>query len=79
MGKILKPSEIKIGLKFKRRKSPKCSYYIHEIVDILKTYNSKNELVKTEYVCEKDFLGQKMRSNYPIVSIQRAVEEHGLF
>ena len=33
---------------------------IETITEILKTYNSKNELVKTEYIVEHDFLNQKV-------------------
>ena len=44
-----------IGTKFKtRHKHPKfCT-----VVDIHKTYNSKNELVKVRYVTTHEFLGQ---------------------
>ena len=31
-----------------------------EVEDILKTYNSKNELVSIKYVCFYKFLGQKV-------------------
>ena len=33
---------------------------IETVTDILKTYNSKNELVKIEYIVEHDFLNQKI-------------------
>jgi hypothetical protein len=44
-----------IGQKFATRgKHPR----ICTVTDILKTYNSKGELVKIRYVAEHDFLGQ---------------------
>ncbi len=33
------------------------------VVDVLKTYNSAGELVRTRYVTEHDFCGQKVRDN----------------
>jgi hypothetical protein len=44
------------------------------ITDILKTYNSKGELVKTYYVSTHDFCGQAV-TNYevPAVSIARGL------
>ena len=33
---------------------------VETVTDILKTYNSKNELVKIEYIVEHDFLNQKV-------------------
>ena len=33
------------------------------VIDILKTYNSSGELVKTSYIAEHDFLGQKVKNN----------------
>lgn len=30
------------------------------VIDILKTYNSDDKLVKTEYLCKHDFMGQKV-------------------
>ena len=46
-----------IGTKYKTRgKSPKeCT-----VIDILKTYNHKNELVSIRYVSSHDFMGQKV-------------------
>lgn len=46
-----------IGTQFKTRgKHPR----LCTVIDILKTYNSKNELVQTRYVATHDFLGQLM-------------------
>lgn len=47
-----------IGLRFIRQGNKRKD--IEEIVDILKTYNSKNDLVKTEYITETWFAGQKI-------------------
>ena len=41
------------------------------VVDIYKTYNHAGELVKTAYMAEHEFMGQVIRAEYPIVSIQR--------
>ena len=47
--------EYAIGTKFKSRgKSPR----LCTVIDILKTYNSKSELVKTRYVATQEFMGQ---------------------
>ena len=49
-----------IGVIYKTRgKNPK----ICTVVDRLDTYNSKGELVKTRYVSEHEFLGQKVTNN----------------
>ncbi len=49
-----------IGVVYKTRcKIPK----ICTVVDRLDTYNSKGELVKTRYVSEHEFLGQKVTDN----------------
>lgn len=37
------------------------------VIDILKTYNSKGELVKTRYVSTHDFMGQTVTS-YDVVA-----------
>lgn len=60
-------SEIKIGLKFKNKN--KKHNNLMEVVDIHKTYNSKGDLVRTEYVCENDFIGQKITSIVPASTI----------
>lgn len=47
--------DIKIGTKFKTRgNAPK----LCTVVDILKTYNAKGELVRTRYVATHELLGQ---------------------
>ena len=62
--------EYEIGTKFK--------YYakkhnnIYEIIDIHKTYNANNELVKTVYIAKNDFLGQGVRAEFPRTSISRS-------
>jgi len=46
-----------IGQKFKTRgKSPK----VCTVQDILRTYNSKGEMVKLRYVATHDFMGQEV-------------------
>ena len=62
--------QIQIGTKFTMRNKRKdqCT-----VIDILKTYNSKKELVKTMYLCEHDFLGQKVKHQENDTTIQLAV------
>ena len=56
--------DYEIGTKFKTRgKAPRFC----EVVDVLKTYNSKGELVKTRYVATHDFMGQKV-TDYDLVA-----------
>jgi len=67
---MIPKKDIKIGLEFipigKKRKP-------YKLIDIYKTYNSKNEIVKTRYVCEYYFVGQKVTDyDICIVTIQRA-------
>lgn len=46
-----------IGTKFKTRgKAPR----ICTVVDVLRTYNSKNELVSVRYVASHNFMGQEV-------------------
>ena len=55
--------EYPIGTKYKTRgKAPR----LCEVVDILKTYNSKGELVKTRYVATHSFMGQTV-TDYNVV------------
>mgnify|MGYP000485214702 CR=1 FL=1 len=70
MSNFIKPDEIKIGTQYipigmKNKK-------VHTVVDILKTYNTKNELVHIRYVSEHDYIGQKIiNSDVVAVTIQR--------
>ena len=41
------------------------------VTDILKTYNSKNELVRTEYISTHEFMGQIINRVDCAVTIQR--------
>lgn len=51
---------------------------IYTVVDILKTYNSKGELVKTRYVAECDFMGQKLTDyDQTDTGIQLAIAQNG--
>lgn len=63
--------EIIIGTKFNSGgKAPReCT-----VVDVYKTYNSRNELVKTTYVATHEFLGQTV-TNY---DVPRAMIQRGL-
>lgn len=56
--------EIAIGTKFYRRNGT-----IATVVDVLKTFNSANELVETRYLCEHDFMGQKVKHKEVAVTI----------
>lgn len=49
---------IEIGTEFKNRKGQAC-----KVTDILKTYNSKNDLVKVRYVVEHQLMGQAVIDN----------------
>jgi hypothetical protein len=51
-------NDYKIGTRFK--KIARKNDGVWEVTDILKTYNSKNELVSIRYVATTEFLGQKM-------------------
>ncbi len=48
--------EIKIGTKYTNRKGQEC-----EVIDILKTFNAKNELVSVRYVTTHQFMGQAVK------------------
>jgi len=62
-------SDFQIGLKFiPPGKHPR----EHIIIDIHKTFNSKSELVRTEYVCEHVFCGQKVKSTHCYTTIARS-------
>jgi hypothetical protein len=50
-------NEIQIGTKYQTRDKRKV---ICTVIDIYKTYNSKGELVKTNYVAEHIVMGQKV-------------------
>lgn len=68
---MIKREDIKIGLKFVRPHTKRKD--VEMVTDVLKTYNSKGELVKTRYVATHEFMGQKVTdSDIVIVSIQRA-------
>jgi hypothetical protein len=61
--------EYPIGTKYKTRgKAPR----LCEVVDILKTYNSKGELVKTRYVATHSFMGQTV-TDYDVVKTTIAI------
>jgi hypothetical protein len=45
---------------------------IETVTEIFKTYNSKNELVKIEYIVEHDFLNQKISHAVCHTTIRKA-------
>ena len=65
---FLKKEDIKIGTKFLSSGKNK---RVCEVVDILRTYNSKKELIKTTYIEQHDFCGQNIKSEIVAVSVQR--------
>ena len=67
---------IEIGTKFIKQRGKVKNDRIETVTDILKTYNSAGELVKTRYVAEHDFLGQKVTDRDVLgVTIQRGLIE----
>jgi hypothetical protein len=52
---------INCGVMFKAGNDKEC---IYTVIDILTTYNLKNEIVKTEYLCTHKFLGQIVKSRH---------------
>jgi hypothetical protein len=58
---------IQIGTKYYERKSNgKKNEKISTVIDILSTYNSKGELIRTRYIASRDYLGQDL-INYDVV------------
>ena len=45
------------------------------VVDIHYTYNLQGELVKKRYIATHQFMGQTVKGEYPVVSIQRGLVE----
>jgi len=72
---MLQKQDIKVGQKFKTRgKFPReC-----EVIDILKTYNLSGDLVKTEYLCQHEFMGQMLKHTECAVTIQRGAIMEGI-
>ena len=66
---------IEIGTKFiKQRGKHTNKERVETVTDILKTYNSAGDLVKTRYVATHDFLGQKVTDSDVLgVTIQRGL------
>ena len=67
--------DIEIGTKFiriGRKENNVCT-----VVDIYKTYNSKNELVKTAYLCEWKLLDNTIRDEFCKTTILRGLEQYG--
>lgn len=69
MSNFLKKEDITIGTQFIHRRKNRND--LCTVTDILRTYNSKDELVKVEYVAEHEFCGQKVTDTYVAVTIQR--------
>ena len=70
---FITPDDITIGTQYySAGKHPK----LCTVIDIYKTYNSKNELVNTSYVTTHEFLGQIIKEhNIPAVTIQRGFKQ----
>tara|TARA_R110002167_G_C12633508_1_gene647764 strand:- start:849 stop:1058 length:210 start_codon:yes stop_codon:yes gene_type:complete len=67
---------IEIGTKFIKQRGKVKNDRIETVTDILKTYNSAGEHIKTRYVAEHDFLGQKVTDRDVLgVTIQRGLIE----
>jgi len=68
---FIDPRDIKIGTIYKDRDGKSC-----RVVDIWRTYNANADLIKTRYVVEKDYMGQKV-TDYDVVAvtIQRRIAE----
>jgi len=65
---------IEIGTKFIKQRGKVKNDRIETVTDILKTYNSAGEHIKTRYVAEHDFLGQKVTDSDILgVTIQRGL------
>ena len=74
MTKFITAAEIVVGLKYQANNKRKD---ICTVIDIYKTYNIAGELVATRYICEYEFLGQRIKSEEVAVTIQRAVARDG--
>jgi len=68
---------IEIGTRFiKQRGKLTNKERVETVTDILKTYNSAGEHIKTRYVAEHDFLGQKVTDRDVLgVTIQKGLIE----
>ena len=75
MANIIQKGDITIGLKYQARNTRKD---ICTLIDIYKTYNNAGELVETRYLCEHDFLGQKVKHTENLVTIQMAIHRNGV-
>ncbi len=67
-----------IGTKFLRRKSAKSDLLLHTVTDIWTTTNAAGKVVRTEYRCSHVFLGCKVEESFPVVTIQKAIADHGV-
>lgn len=66
-----------IGLIFTLKRG-KQTPHNHTIVDVLKTYNAKGELVKLEYVTEYPFMGQTVTYNCVDATIAKCLPSEAL-
>ena len=72
----MKTQRFKIGTKYTLKR--KNSKQDKTIVDVYKTYNSDNELIKIEYACVHKFMGQDVASTATDTEIARALfDMHG--
>lgn len=70
---FIKKEDIKIGMKFLSGGKNK---RLCTVIDIFKTYNSKNELIKTSYLEQHEFCGQIVKSEVNCITIQRGNYEY---
>lgn len=56
----MREQQFEIGTKFIRKSNKKVKP-IETVIDVYKTYNSKNELVNIEYITQYEFCGQLIK------------------
>lgn len=66
--------KVEIGTKYQARNKRKD---ICKVIDIHRTYNSANELIGTSYLCEHEFLGQKIKHTECLTTIKLAIFYNG--
>lgn len=71
---LMKAYPINIGTKYQARNQRKD---ICTVIDILKTYNNAGELVSTKYLCEHQFMGQKVKHKEVETTIKMALIKNG--
>lgn len=68
-----------IGTKFLHRRTPKVrELAVFTVEDIWTTTNASGKVVRIEYRCSHAFLGSRVESAFLAVTIQMAIEDHGI-